>query len=131
MCHWALQEAQVSLDSEGSEGISGQSPCLCKGVEAGKHLARASENLLCGYSVISESCEGGLGHGDDFHVTQPGHPSLIPVPQRSKTSESEPASSTMGQCGSRGAEPEGAICSPYPASGSVWLIDLATSPAGP
>lgn len=37
----------------------------------------------------------------------------------------------MGQCGSCGAETEAAFCSPYSSSGSVWLIDLAPSPAGP
>lgn len=37
----------------------------------------------------------------------------------------------MGRFGSHGDETEGAICSFYPSSSSVWLIDLAASPAGP
>lgn len=38
--------------------------------------------------LVKAVSEGGIGGDrDDFHVTQPGHSSLIPDPQRSKTSE--------------------------------------------
>lgn len=57
MCRWA---SRSWIQEEGKD-IPGHRSCQCKGPEAGKCPARASESLLCGYSAVSESWEGGVG----------------------------------------------------------------------